>query len=93
LAFPKIKSRRPNDFLNVTKDGFPIREAYLKRPKAKIGVGTFVKGVIPPYEEHVVRVEAGYTLRAWARLTDDEQALEVALFRMKGLVEAHYNQK
>ncbi len=41
------------------------------------------------YEEHRVRIEAGYNLHEWDALSMDDRAFEVAHFRLRHLVEAH----
>lgn len=40
------------------------------------------------YEEHAARIEAGYTLRTWYRITPYERAFEVAHYRIRNLVHA-----
>lgn len=45
--------------------------------------------LVPLYEEHDARVQAGYTWSEWYSLTHDQKAMEVAHYRLRRSVEGH----
>ena len=46
-------------------------------------------GIVPPFEEHLARLDLGYTVEKWEELDPKSRAYEVALRRLKAYVELH----
>jgi hypothetical protein len=69
---------------DVRVNGKPI-DQYNFRSGVSTGVtyGSTIHQLVPPYEEHEVRVLVGYTLTEWAKLEPEERALEVAHYRIR----------
>jgi hypothetical protein len=56
---------------------------------AGITLGITIPGLVPFFEEHDARLNAGYTLPAWQRMTATEKALEVAMYRLRHAKASH----
>lgn len=82
----------------IRKDGSPIREAGLPFLKGQLNItaSPLAIGVVPLYEEHCARRDAGYTLPEWRELSPIDRAYEVAVRRIGNLIDAYHaeeNQK
>lgn len=74
----------------MTKDGAPILEVPASDTVATgVGYSVEIDGLVPPYEEHDARIEAGYNLTQWAALAPGERALEVAHYRLRKAKSLH----
>lgn len=61
-------------------------------PEAKasgIEVTRLHPSLVPLYEEHDARIEAGYNWTEWYELGRDHKAMEIAHYRLRKSVEGH----
>jgi len=58
-----------------------------------ITVTSSLPGLVPQYEEHSARLNAGYTLPQWRDLNWIDRAIEVATFRIKNKIESIQNEQ
>jgi hypothetical protein len=49
-------------------------------------------GLVPTFEEQMVRVECGYKLEEWADMPAWDKAIEIATSRIRRAIEAHETQ-
>ena len=82
-------SQRSNLF-NVTLNNEPILEiAPSHTISLGIGYQVLIPGIVPLFEEHDTRSQAGYTLHEWEDLDPLERAFEVAYRRLKSQIDLH----
>ena len=78
----------PETFLKVRVGTQDILEVLTEHSvDAGIRYVVFAAGIVPFFEEHDARIEAGYTLPQWSELSWEERALEVLHFRMRHKIE------
>ena len=55
------------------------------------GISSIIRipGIIHVFEEHSARINAGYTLDRWEALVYGDRVFEVALNRMRDIIELH----
>ena len=82
----------PLTFLGVKliEDGNEIlvTEVDIAPPVARIVSMGILPGMVPPYEEHDARIEAGYSPEQWYELHWWERALEYAHYRIRKAAQA-----
>lgn len=49
--------------------------------------GINTPGTISPYEEHLARRKAGYTIPEWRAMMPEDRSIEVALYRIENMME------
>jgi len=83
---------KPRTPFKIRKDGYPLNEVDKPRVKGQLNITTspFVAGVVPFYEEHKARQDAGYTIPEWRKLPAMDRAYEVAVRRTANLIEAYH---
>lgn len=77
-------------FLKVTRFKEDIRDVEIISPiHSHIGFRRWSTELVPAYEEHAVRQQVRYTLKAWYKLSPMERAFEVAVSRLTQAIKAH----
>lgn len=87
--------QRPQNFLGVTKSeggvNFDVSEIEPDKTGAPTGIRwrSLGPGLVPIFEEHLVRTERKYTLQEWYALDPMERAIAIAVFRIDRAIKAH----
>ena len=55
------------------------------------GISSYIRipGIVHVFDEHSARINAGYTLKEWDALDYGDRVFEVALNRMRDIIELH----
>jgi len=85
----------PQNFLGVTKSeggvNFDVSELEPDKTGAPTGIRwrSLGTGLVPIFEEHLVRKDNDYTIEEWYALDPMERAIDVAVFRTNRAIKAH----
>jgi len=77
-------SVKPSTAFNVRYAGDPIMGVTPRHTvRSAVSYGIAHPDLVPPFEEHSIRQDAGFSVASWYAMNPRERALEVAVHRLR----------